>query len=163
MNDSDRQPPLEPAVAAEVKALLAATPTGSDITIPTGAEIGALLEYFLPRLLAQKYPRWSGESLDGISALRATKTAANALLIVGTAILISDQTLTPFLVEIEVAASGESIKAYRVCVGEPGNGALGVSGPPCNSKQAARYRDHLLARLLSVEVSWVFDVSAREP
>src|SRR5688572_15559229 len=79
--------------------------------IPVGATIGdspefqeALtgLEWFLPDVLAEIHSEWSGESLDGIYSHIAHKTGEGEAEIYGLCILLSDQTLTPINIRLQL-------------------------------------------------------------
>jgi hypothetical protein len=114
------------------------------------------MELFIPGVLRQRYPEWEKESLDGIFVARATKTSSAAAELMGTCILISDQTVTPFLVDLELSQKAEldGVTAIRVMLGEPGSGPLGISGPPCNSPDAQRLLMSLVDRI--DKVAWSY-------
>ena len=54
------------------------------------------LEWFLPTVVAEIHPEWTGESLDGFYLHVAQKTGDREAEILGLCCLLSDQTLTPF-------------------------------------------------------------------
>ena len=163
MNEPDGRrvrPSLESRIATEVTALVAGVPVGTEFTVLPSEEICSSLEYFLPELLSRRYSKWRWESLDGIYVGCARKTGPSAIQLVGICILISDQTMTPFFVELASSPSGESIASFRVCLGEPGRGPLGISGPEWNSHQADELLIGLPTRLDRVD--WSYTIASDE-
>lgn len=144
-------------LASELRELLRGIAIGAEFTVPPSADFCYSLELVVPGLLRQRHPEWSKESLDGIFVARAIKTAAEGAEFVGTCILISDQTVTPFLLTLEIrAADGPDVTLdARINLGEPGGGSLGISGPPCNSRDADRLLSGLVDRLDDVAWSYV--------
>jgi len=143
-------------LASELHDLLRGLPIGAQFDVPPSANICYSLELFIPAVLRQRYPEWEKESLDGLFVARATKTGPAAVQLIGTCILISDQTVTPFLVDLELLekADSDSVTAIRVMLGEPGSGLLGISGPPCNSPDAQRLLTSLVDRI--DKVAWPY-------
>lgn len=151
-------PRLEYHLAIELSELLGQVPTGAELSVPPSSDLCSSLELFVPQLLRCRYTEWLEESLDGIFVAHAQKTATHAVRLLGTCILISDQTVTPFLIDLELSPSATSVKSFRVLLGEPGGGALGISGPACNSKDARRLLETLTGRLGDIE--WVYEVAS---
>jgi hypothetical protein len=147
---------LETQVASEVTALLKEIPVGADFTVEPSASLCYSLELFLPQLLARKFPEWERESLDGIFVANARKTSPQGVQFAGTCILISDQTVTPLLVDLVVAPSSNSLTAFRVCLGEQGEGRLGISGPDCGSREAEQLLATVTRRLC--DIRWVYTI-----
>ena len=154
-------PGLESQVAAELKSLLGEIPVGTAFGVESSADFCFSLEMFIPELLRRRYPQWDLESLDGIFVACARKTGPAAAQLAGTCILISDQTVTPFLVDLEASLADDSITSFRVSLGEPGGGALGISGPECNSREA----EVLLATIADriADITWSFEISSDPP
>lgn len=148
---------LQLQLAAELKQLLDGLPNGSHFEVPPSSGLCYCLELFLPCMLRDQYPEWEKESLDGIFVADATKTGPSTAEIVGTCILISDQTVTPFCVELEVAGANGPVTALRLSLGEPGTGPLGISGPIANSKHAQRLLACLLDRIDDIAWSYVLE------
>ena len=115
------------------------------------------MELYLPQRLRDSHGEWERESIDGFFISQATKASDSMAVLLGTCILISDQRLTPVYFEVEVAPTRDHIAAYRLRIGEPGGGPLGISGPPCDSKEAASLLYGLVDRL--GRVPWAYDVS----
>lgn len=146
-------------LASELHDLMQGLPVGAQFTVPPSADICYSLELFIPGVLRQRYPEWEKESLDGLFVARATKMGSAAAELIGTCILISDQTVTPFRLDLNVSQEGDSdaVTAVRVMLGEPGSGPLGISGPPCNSRDAQRLLTSLVDRIDRVEWSYTLN------
>lgn len=139
---------------------MAGLSVGAEFALEPSAKICRSLEFFLPELLLRSYPEWRWESLDGVFVARARKTGPFAVQLVGTCILISDQTVTPFMVDLATSPSGEAITSYRACLGEPGSGPLGISGPVCTSSAADKLLFGLTMRL--DRIAWSCTVASDE-
>jgi hypothetical protein len=158
--ESWRGTELEGRVVSEIVHALRDIQTNTELSITPSSELCSLLERFLPQLLRQQYPKWRGESLDGVFVARARKASPSGIEIVGTCILMSDQTLAPLLAAFEVVPSQDAIASFNVSIGEPGGGPLGISGPPCNSGQATRLQQGLAMRFDFGEIEWVYRVAS---
>jgi len=157
---SDGTDRLSAQLVVELRGLLDGLSVGSLFEVSPSADICYCLELFLPRSLRDQYPEWEKESLDGVFVARATKTGTATAEFVGTAILISDQTVTPFAVELGIPDAGGPVAVRRLNLGEPGSGSLGISGPPTNSKDAQRLLACLLDRIDEVEWSYSLEMES---
>jgi hypothetical protein len=140
-------------LAVQLRELLDGLPVGAHFEVHPGADICFSLELFLPRALREQHTEWEKESLDGIFVARATKTGPTAAKLVCIAILISDQTVTPFVVEL-AAPEVRGVAVRHLSIGEAGAGPLGIAGPAANSKDAQRLLATLLGRIH--EVAWSY-------
>lgn len=147
---------LRSQLVIELKEALGTVRVGEQFSVRPSDEICSSLELYLPQLLRAHYSKWRTESLDGIFVARALKSSTVAAQLVGTCILISDQTVTPFMLDIGLSAAGDSVGKVRLVLGEPGTGTLGVSGPPCDSREAQRLLASLTDRI--DRIAWVFVV-----
>jgi hypothetical protein len=147
---------IERLAARQIADLLANRADGDDLTADIDDDLQATLESLIPAVLRPTYPEWESESLDGFFFASAVKTAADSLTLTGTCILIRDQTVTPFTADIS-KRSGR-VLFDRIRLGESGGGALGISGPTCNTGAASRLLDGLATRLDKIE--WVYDIRA---
>jgi hypothetical protein len=154
------KPSLESQLASELRALVREFQVGDQFTVAPSADICSSLELFLPQVLRIRYREWLEESLDGIFVARALKTGPAAAQLAGTCILISDQTVTPFLVDLELSPTADSVAAFRVFLGEPGSGPLGISGPECNSRSAKRLLTTMTSRL--EDIAWSYTVASAD-
>lgn len=156
LTNKERRRPLKQILASELNELLMNAAVGAEFVISSSAPICYTLELFIPELLRRRHVEWTHESLDGFFIASSKKTGPAAAELIGTCILISDQSVTPFRASFVVSTDGISLAAHRVRLGEPGVGSLGISGPPCNSKDARRLLENLTARIDRVQ--WVYDV-----
>ena len=162
MTGSERQPispRLTSQLASDLRELLQGIPVGAEFAVPPPASLCDSLELLVPAVLRRRHPEWEQESLDGIFVARATRTGPSAAEIVGTCILIRDQTVTPFRLDLEI--DSEAVAAVQVMLGEPGSGPLGISGPPCNSPEAERLLTSLIDRVDGI--SWSYVVGPEQP
>jgi hypothetical protein len=125
-------------------AILNNSTVGSLVHVEPSSVLCASLELLIPRLLRLKYPEWRSESLDGVFPLCVHKYRPLSLRLLGTAVLTSDQTVTPVAADIRLNPAGTQLDRIKVGVGVPGGGTLGISGPPPNSKKATQLADTLL-------------------
>lgn len=151
---------LQSQLAAEMSELLSGVPIGSEFTVAASSDFCASLELFIPRELARRHQEWAKESLDGVFVARARKTGSVATELAGICILISDQTVTPFLIAMALSSSERSIESYRVRIGEPGGGPLGISGPGCNSREAQDLLANVATRL--GRIAWSYEIASDE-
>jgi hypothetical protein len=113
------------------------------------------LEFFLPAILGEIHRPWRDESFDGIFSAAARKTGPDEAEIMGLCILISDQTVTPIHVRLQVAPLGDEIRWLECNVGERGDGKAGMLRTPYNAmsgKQLARVAER------RNDIDWVYRV-----
>ena len=146
---------VDSTLTVELTNVLKEVPVGSHFHVLPSALLCHCLERFLPRRLSERYPAWEKESLDGIFVARAVKTGPRMAELVGTCILITDQTVTPFIVELEVSEPNGPVTVQRLKLGEPGSGPLGISGPVANSKDAERLLASVVERMNDIDWSYV--------
>lgn len=118
------------------------------------------LELFVPQVLRTDFPEWEAESLDGFLVAEAKKTGERLLSVAGLAILISDQTVTPFQVVLHSALDGSLARA-ECLVGERGGGVLGISGSVCTAPSVPRQLERLVQRLSTMD--WVYRATYSKP
>lgn len=145
---------LEAQLASELLTLISRVSVGSEFTVAPSSDLCYSLELFIPRMLSRQHSEWAKESIDGVFVARARKSDSVAAELAGTCILMSDQTVTPFLITLALSPSGESIEFYQACIGEPGGGPLGISGPDCNSREAKTLLAAVTSRLGSIAWSY---------
>jgi hypothetical protein len=148
---------LRGLAAERLAALMQPVPIGSGLSLESGADLSAALERLIPDLLREEHPEWTYESLDGFYFASATKVSETSAELFGTCILISDQTVTPFVLNLSLKGV-DDLQAIRIRLGEPGGGRLGISGPTWGS-DAAWKLNYLLAERLS-NVEWAYDLTA---
>ena len=145
----------EAALVRELAVALADAAIGDEVTLLPSSDICASLELVLPAILRASHPAWTRESLDGVFVAKAVKSATIGVRLVGVGVLISDQTVTPLYAELEAGSPGDAtLSSFDVRVGEPGEGTLGISGPPCGSRESAALLEAVLLRFPSIR--WVY-------
>jgi hypothetical protein len=112
--------------------------------------------YSSQRYFRRKHPEWENESIDGFFFSSAVKSQEASAALVGTCILISDQAVTPFAMNLSLL-DPRGFRAFRIRLGESGVGTLGISGPQCNSGAAREMLVDLNARMAVVD--WVYDIA----
>lgn len=159
MTNADDLTRLAGVVATRMSGLL----TGGSAGSTPGAGLSALLdalELFVPQVLREDFQEWEVESLDGFFVAEAKKETEDSVSLVGLAILISDQTVTPFCVCLRSTGDG-SLERAEVLLGERGGGALGISGPDCTSASVSSRLESLLPRLSQID--WVYRATYTRP
>lgn len=144
-------------IASDFAAFLEAIPEEGEFTVDTTSKFCRMLEFYLPSRLSRRFPEWKRESLDGFYFASARKTGTEAARFSGTCILISDQTMTPFFLELSLSASGDSVASLRLLLGEKGGGKLGISGPEWGTKGAMELLENIPGRLDFIRWSYVLE------
>ncbi|MFC1757392.1 hypothetical protein ACFL2H_01315 [Planctomycetota bacterium] len=108
-------------------------------------------------MLGEVHAFWKHESLDGVFHERAIKTSEGQAEIAGLCILISDQTLTPYHVQLRVAPNVEEIEWLDCRVGEIRDDTM--VRIPYNAQSAGRRS--VVDRLDSID--WKFHVGFGDP
>lgn len=151
---------LEAKVASELRIYLEKIPVGSEFKVEPSADLCYVLELYVPKLLSNYYPEWANESLDGFLVANARKITEITVEICGLCILISDQSVTPFFICFTLNSLYDSIASYRILLGEPGGGRLGISGPPCNSPRAQKMLENVNTH--SNIIQWSYTIVSEE-
>lgn len=82
------------------------------------------LDFFIPQILREQHAEWKHESLDGVVPLYVRKTGELEVEIVGNCILISDQTVTPIYLRLQLDDVGERVAWLECRLGENENGTM---------------------------------------
>jgi hypothetical protein len=152
---------LEAIIAVNVAALVARVPVGELFELEPSDDLCLTLERFLPEVLARKYPRWRSESLDGIYVARARVTGRRSIQLVGTAILITDQAVTPLAVEVQLDQERDELAMVRVRIGEAGHGGtLGISGAAFGTRKAEKLLERIADQADHLE--WAYEATSGE-
>ena len=148
----------EESISRSLRAILADLPNGACIgDSEQFEEVLSGLEFFLPhQVLSEVYPEWGGESLDGILPLVARKTGDGEAEILGLCILISDQTLTPLHVRLQVAVYTDEVSWLECKLGE--RGKHGMVRTPYESSSAVAKRLYALDGKAD-QIDWVYKVT----
>jgi hypothetical protein len=149
---------VEENISRSLRAVLADLPAGASIgDSEQFRELLSGLEFFLPQqVLSEIYTEWTRESLDGILPCLARKTGEGEAEILGLCILISDQTVTPIHVQLQIAASTDEVSWLECRLGE--RGAHGMVRVPYDSSNALSKRLHALDGKHG-RIDWVYKVT----
>jgi hypothetical protein len=149
----------EQIVSQELWALLSTLPDGAEIA--DSEQFGRVLsglEFFLPEILREIYPEWKWESLDGVYPHLAHKVGEGEVEIFGVCILISDQTLTPIHLCLQVSPSTDKVSWLQCRLGErDGKGMVRV---PFSALQLSKRLQRLDGRVGTID--WVYKATFGE-
>ena len=146
----------EQIISRSLRTVLAELPDGASIgDCDLFRDVLSGLEFFLPQILSEVYPEWKGESLDGVMPLLACKRCELDAEIFGLCILISDQTITPLHVRLQVAASTDEVSWLECRLGE--REKHGMVRMPYDSSAIAK-RLHALDGRQDL-IDWVYQVT----
>ena len=117
--------PLEKQLALNVRQLCCDLPNGSPLTdSQLFRAINSNLEYYIPSVLREVHGEWEFESLDGVLPEFVLKTGELRLQTAGLCILITDQTITPFHVQLRVKTNADEIAWFICQLGEIRDGQM---------------------------------------
>jgi hypothetical protein len=147
----------EQRIGRLLRAILANVPNSANIENAEHLqEVLVGLEFFIPEVLAELYPEWRHEGLDGVIPLVARKSAEREIEILGLCIIISDQTLTPIHLRLQVSTCTDEVSWLECQLGE--RGKHGMARMPYESLDRARNTLYaLVGRHGSIE--WVYKVT----
>jgi hypothetical protein len=115
------------------------------------------LEYYIPEVLREVHPEWKHESLDAVFPECSTKSAEHEIDIVGTCIVISDQTMVPTHTRIRVSATTNAIVSMQCKLGELAGKAM--ERIPYGGNHGCRL--HVASREETIQ--WAYDVAFGVP
>ena len=87
-------------------------------TSPDDGYVFSSFEFFLPSVFREIHTEWRNESLDGIYPASFRKTADREIELAGLALFISDQTLTPLHVCMQLSPNYDSVRWIDLRLGE---------------------------------------------
>jgi hypothetical protein len=151
-----RPPDLKRLAAIQVATCLEGKAVGESLPLDSSSDLCGTLELLIPAVLRLTHSEWAEESIDGFFFSSAVRGFEHSAEIVGTCILISDQTVTPFALDVALE-DAETFRSFRIRLGERGRGPLGISGPKCTSDAALEMLHALNARL--DQIAWVYDLA----
>jgi hypothetical protein len=150
----------EGIVIRRLRVILAEMPTGETIgDSPEFREALSGLEWFLPTVLAEIYPEWTGESLDGIYPHVAQKTGEAEADILGHCCLMSDQTVSPIHVRLQLSSIADEVSWLELKLGEKGQ--VGMVRTPYSCSPSLDKRLHALSPRAST-MEWAYKVTLGE-
>jgi hypothetical protein len=147
----------EEIASRRLRAILAETPAGETIhDSPEFRDALSGFEWFLPTVLAEIHPEWTGESLDGIYPHIAHKIGEREAEILGLCCLMSDQALTPIHLRFQLSSTADEVSWLELRLGE--KGPAGMVRIPYSSSPSIHKRLHALSRRAST-IEWVYQVT----
>lgn len=150
----------EQAISRSLRVILADQRSGENI--PDSEQFQRVLiglEWFLPDVLAEVYPEWETESLDGIYPVLARKSGDGEAEIFGRCLFISDQTLTPLHVRLQISSQKDEISWFECRLGEKSE--HGVVKTPYHRFDASSKRLHSMGGRAD-KIDWVYKVTFGE-
>lgn len=113
------------------------------------------LECFLPEVLAEIHHEWRREGFDGVLPLRARRVNQLEAEMVGHCILISDQTVAPFHLRLQIDRQRDDVSWLELRVGQRAEGGM-VRSPydhPSASAKLLQILDQTVDR-----IHWAYQV-----
>jgi hypothetical protein len=117
------------------------------------------LERFLPEVLGEIHPEWTGESLDGVYPHVARKIGEREIELFGLCILMSDQTMTPIHLRLQLSPTTDEVSWLELRLGE--RGRRGIVRMPYSSEGTVYKRLHALNQSAD-GIEWVYKVTFGE-
>src|SRR4051794_6751535 len=146
----------EQRLSRSLRSVLADLPSGT--SIPDSEQFREVLtglQYFIPVVLGEIHREWNLEGLDDVLPVMARKTGEGEAEIFGLCCIVSDQTLTPLHLHLQVAASDDEVSWLECRLGE--RGQHGIVRTPYRSLKVMKKRLHALeGRDL---IDWVYKVT----
>lgn len=105
-------------------------------------------EFFLPGVLREVHAEWKGESLDGVYPQMFRKVSDREMELVGIAIFISDQTLTPIWFNLQLSPQFDRVSWIDLRLGE--HTEIGCRREPYSHGKVQGSILHVLERLESI-------------
>ena len=146
----------EQTISTSLRTILAGIPIGT--LIEDSAEFRDVLsgmEFFLPAVFREIHPEWRHEGFDGILPIVARKVADGEIEIMGHCILISDQTVVPINLCLQISPCVDEVSWLECRLGEVGE--RGMIRTPYNHKH--------FPGLPTATIDWAYNVTfgARRP
>ncbi len=135
--------------------LLRAHAVGDSIGDSTGeGYLFSSFEFFLPEILHEVHDEWRYESLDGVYPKVFRKTGVREIELIGLACFISDQTLTPLHVRLQLSPTYDRVSWVDLRLGE--RIGRGCRREPYRNSKTMGAMLHVAERLDSID--WFYHV-----
>lgn len=116
------------------------------------------LNFFLPEVFVEIHPEWRYESLDDIYPEMARKVGENEIEIIGICCFISDQTLTPLHLQLQIDPDRNMVSWLECWLGEDTED--GLFRVPYDTSTVVGKKLNVLNRLDSIK--WFYHVGYGE-
>ena len=126
--------------------------------LPTCRDLMTSFEFFLPEVLREVHDEWRHESLDGVYPRWFRKTGDREAALLGLAIFISDQTLTPVYAELQLSPTFDRVAWVDLRLGE--HTEKGCRREPYGHSKVQGSMLHVAERFDSID--WFYHVSYGE-
>lgn len=114
------------------------------------------LEYLIPTVIGEIHPEMAGQALDGVLPAVTRKTGDREIEMLGHVNFITDQTLTPFHLRLQLSLSGEEISWLELRLGERVENSMRRT--PYGS-EAATGRLLLALEKRKAAIDWFYEVT----
>jgi hypothetical protein len=146
----------EQILSRALREALADLPAGADVP-PSEQFREALtaLEYFIPEVLGEIHREWTFQGLDDVVPVVARKTGDGVLEIFGLCCIVSDQTLAPLHLRLQLAAASDEVSWFECRLGE--------QGPNGMVRKPGRFLREMTSRLRRLDgeadINWAYQVT----
>ena len=117
--------------------------------------------YFIPGVLRAVHDEWQHESLDGVYPRFFCKVGEREVELLGLAIFISDQTLTPVHIRLQLSPSFDKVSWIDLRLGE--RTEAGCHREPYTHAKVQGTMLHIAERLESIDWFYHVGYGEREP
>lgn len=149
----------EEIIAHSLREILAELPDGGSIGRDKRFDaVLSALGYFLPDVLAEIHHEWRREGIDGVLSLRVRRVSEIEAEIAGHCILISDQTIVPCHLCLQIDRQRDVVSWLELRLGQ--RGECGMIRSPYDPSASAK-----LYQLLDQKVDrihWAYQVTYGE-
>jgi hypothetical protein len=116
----------EKSVARLMRAVLKDIPVAEGVGYSEALqELCNALEWFIIEVLTERHPHWErDEALDGVLPAVVRKTGPEEILLSGHSILISDQTVTPLHLRMQLDPTRDEVSWFECRIGQQVDGHL---------------------------------------
>jgi hypothetical protein len=150
----------EEIVSQTLRTILAGLPIGAGIDDSEEFRCAlTALDWFLPGVLAEIHPEWTGQGLDGTYPHVARKTGEREVEIFGLTNFVSDQKMTPIHLHLQLSSATDEVSWLELRLGE--RGEHGMVKQPYTSEVAIYRRLHALS-CREETMEWVYSVTFGE-
>ena len=147
----------EQLVGRSLRTILARVPNGENVADSEHLrDLLNGLEFFIPEVLREYHHEWYDDFLDGVIPIVARKSGEHEAELFGLCIMISDQTLTPIHIRLQVSPSSDEVLWFECRLGERGEKGM-VRTPYKLMDRAMKPLFALLGR--EDMIDWVYKVT----
>jgi hypothetical protein len=147
----------ESLLSRSLREVLEGLPVGADIPASDRFREALLaMTYFVPVVLGEIHSEWRFLGLDGIEPVVARKTDVGEAEVFGVCCFVSDQSITPLDVHLQIASASDDVAWLECGLGEQTPTGM-LREPYRNLKSMANRLRRLYAK--NEQISWVYHVT----